>query len=188
MQSKDLKRPLAGITVLIPTHNRARILSETLGDLSRLNPPSVPVELVVIDNASSDRTSEIVQRHAEHLDLKYLRENRPGKNCALNKALQEVALRDIVVFADDDITPGPDWLVEIVRSVRDHPGCSVFGGKVQVKLPEGNIPKWTNVDWIRLFGFASHDLGDNTKLYKWPDTPMVSLLGAQICFSTCPPF
>ena len=94
-----------GITVLIPTYNRAKVLGETLEALTRVDRDGIDCSIVVIDNNSNDNTREIAAEYAAKLPLSYLKEVRPGKNCALNKALRECELKDIVVFTDDDVTP-----------------------------------------------------------------------------------
>ena len=101
-----------GITVLIPTYNRARVLGETLEALTRVDRNGIDCSIVVIDNNSTDNTHEIAAEYAAKLPLSYLKETRPGKNCALNKALRECELKDIVVFTDDDVTPTQNWLQE----------------------------------------------------------------------------
>jgi len=121
-----------GITVLIPTFNRAKVLSETLEALIRVDRTGIDCSIVVIDNNSSDNTAEVVKEYGTQLPLSYLRETRPGKNCALNKALRECVLKDIVVFTDDDVAPVRNWFQEIVASVRKWPEIAVFGGKVEL--------------------------------------------------------
>ena len=143
-----------GITVLIPTYNRAKVLGETLEALTRVDRNGIDCSIVVIDNNSNDNTREIAAEYAAKLPLSYLKEVRPGKNCALNKALRECELKDIVVFKDDDVTPTPNWLQEIVSSVRKWPDIAVFGGKVEVVWPDNKRPEWAVRDWMMGFGFS----------------------------------
>jgi len=124
------------------------------------------VEFVVIDNNSSDHTKEVVEAFADRLPLCYLFEPRPGKNCALNKALDTVALGRIVVFTDDDVNPLQDWLLAIHGICERWPNHAVFGGKVLAIWPEGTPPIW----WRRGpsdsgWGLANHDLGASECIY-----------------------
>src|SRR5687768_2828620 len=96
------------ISILIATHNRAKILRRTMKAMEALVRAGVSVEWVIVDNNSSDETRLVVESFRERLPLRYLFEPRPGKNYALNKALSEVELGDVVVFTDDDVTPNPD--------------------------------------------------------------------------------
>ena len=89
-----------GITVLIATYNRAAVLSRTLEALTSVERTGIDCSIVIIDNNSTDNTTEVVKDYGEQLPLSLLKEPRQGKNCALNKALRECALKDIVVFTD----------------------------------------------------------------------------------------
>src|SRR6516162_6236323 len=100
------------ISIVIPTHNRARVLEETLRGFESLDSKGIPWELLVVDNRSSDGTKLVVSAHAGRLPLTYLYEPELGKNHALNRALRQ-PLGDVVVFADDDITPDVEWLQAI---------------------------------------------------------------------------
>jgi glycosyltransferase involved in cell wall biosynthesis len=160
------------ITVLIPTYNRAAVLSETLEALTRVNRAGIDCSIVVIDNNSSDNTAEVMKEYGARLPLSYLREPRPGKSCALNKALRECALKEIVVFTDDDVTPARNWLQEIVSSVKKWPGIGAFGGKVEIGWPDNKQPEWAKADWMLGFGFSGHNYADEEALYAPPNYPV----------------
>jgi glycosyltransferase involved in cell wall biosynthesis len=160
-----------GITVLIATYNRAAVLSETLQALTRVERTGIDCSIVIVDNNSRDNTAEIVKEYGTRLPLSYLRESRPGKNCALNKALRECALKDIVVFTDDDVTPARNWLQEIFCSVNKWPGIGAFGGKVEVAWPDNKQPEWAMRDWMMGFGFTRHHYADGEAFYKPPACP-----------------
>jgi len=149
--SKDLD-----ISVLIPTYNRAEILRETLEAMCQVKRDGLSVEFVVIDNNSTDHTKEVVESFADRLPLCYLFEPRPGKNCALNKALDEAPLGRIVVFADDDVSPYENWLGEIWQACVRWPAVCVFGGRLEAKWPGGN-PKWVERRWGSVLSLGSHD-------------------------------
>lgn len=161
-----------GISILLPTYNRASALAQTLEAIERSDREGLDLELIVIDNNSDDDTANCVQRFQGRLPIVLLHEPRPGKNCALNRAVRERQLRDLIVFVDDDITPDPGWLKEIVEASRRWPKVSVFGAKVKVGWPTGTAPEWAVADWIKVFGFAWHDLGEHEKPYNGESTPM----------------
>jgi len=154
------------ITVLIPTYNRAEGLRETLEAMCLVERDGLAVEFVVIDNNSTDHTKEVVESFAHRLPIRYLFEPRPGKNCALNKALDEVDLGRIVVFTDDDVTPSESWLTAITLACERWPDYCVFGGKVQSIWPHGSPPVWWRQDPSGSgFGLSGQDLGDSDRLY-----------------------
>ena len=166
-----ITNPAAEITILIATYNRAAVLSQTLEAFTAVDRTGIDCSIVIIDNNSTDNTAEVVKEYEAQLPLSYLREPRPGKNCALNKALRECVLKDIVVFTDDDVTPTRNWLQEIVSSVRKWPRIAVFGGKVELTWPDNKQPEWAVRDWMMGFAFTRHDYAEAEAFYKPPDCP-----------------
>ncbi|HEV7596302.1 MAG TPA: glycosyltransferase [Gemmatimonadaceae bacterium] len=135
------------LTVIFATHNGACTLPAVLAAYCRLEIPSGGWKLIVVDNASADATREIVSSFCDRLPITYLYEEQPGKNAALNSSLAHIE-GDLVFLTDDDVFPGPDWLVRMKAAADTHPEFSIFGGVV---LPRWEVapPKWI-VDWVPL--------------------------------------
>ena len=163
---------LPGLMVLVPTYNRAEVLRQTLDALIGVDRSGIDCEIVVIDNNSTDNTAEIVNEYRSRLPVSLLKETRQGKNRALNKALTECALKEIVVFADDDVTPAKNWFQEIISSTRRWPAIDVFGGKIDVLWPNGREPRWAAADWVKAFGYSWHHYAAGEALYKPPACPL----------------
>jgi len=160
------------ISVIIPTYNRAPVLEETLRALASCVTAVASAEIIVVDNNSTDATVEVVRKFSRVMPLRYLHERKPGKNCALNRAVTECRLGDFVVFLDDDITVAPDAFVQILRAGCEFPDADVFGARIHVPVPMGTPPKWMELEWVRMFGFGWHDFGDKPLLYEGSVTPM----------------
>ena len=158
-------QPVVGVTILLPTFNRAEPLRETLSGLASVDYTGIDCEIVVIDNNSTDATPDVVKTFRDRLPVLYLRETRVGKNMALNKALRECALKDLVLFTDDDVTPDRNWLQQVVEISERWPEIGVFGGRIDVSWP-GEKPDWAEAEWIRAFGYSAHDLGDREARYE----------------------
>lgn len=127
--------PVTSLTVVICTYNRADLLKETLVALSACAPPrDCAVEIDVIDNNSTDRTSEVVHEAAavSRYPVRYAAEPQQGKSFALNRAIG-MARGDIIALTDDDVLPAPDWLDRIVETFRREAIVFLFG-KV--------LPRW----------------------------------------------
>ncbi len=153
------------VSVLIPTHNRAEGLRRTLDKMKAVHCRSLSVEFVIIDNGSTDNTRSIVASFDEYLPIRYLYEPRPGKNCALNFALDEAPIGEIVVFTDDDVDPEPNWLNAIVDTSKRWPKHSVFGGRIYVVWPHNSIPEWAKDPHIQMLGFTAHNISDCECVY-----------------------
>ncbi len=148
------------ISVLFATYNRAAELRRTLERMCAIDRSGLDVEFVIVDNNSRDETSEVLAEFSRRLPLRSLFEPRPGKNCALNRALDQVELGEIVLFTDDDVDPAPDLFQAIRRATDDHPDSSVFGGRVRAVWPAPVVPGWATHPGIHGWGFASLDLGE----------------------------
>jgi len=149
------------ITILIPTYNRAEGLRVTLEAMCLVERDNLSVVFVVIDNNSKDNTKEVVKSFNNRLPLSYLFEPRPGKNRALNKAIDEVELGEIVVFTDDDVTPEPSWLNQIFASCKRNPEYLIGGGKIISLWPGGKKPEWypyaKGVDRVKSLNFGEEE-------------------------------
>jgi glycosyltransferase involved in cell wall biosynthesis len=128
------------LTALLATHNGAHVLARVLDAYTRLQVPEGGWKLVVVDNASTDKTPDILESFRSRLPLTIVHEARRGKNVALNAGLAEIE-GDIVVFTDDDALAPVDWLVKWRRIADHNPSVSIFGGKI---LPhwEATPPEW----------------------------------------------
>jgi len=154
------------ISVLIATYNRAEILRQTLQSMTKLNRDGLSVEFVVVDNNSSDHTKEVIESFTDRLPIRYLFESRPGKNCALNKALNEVPLGKLVAFTDDDVEPQKDWLKAIIAITNRWPDYGAFGGQSYPIWPNEEIPGWARRRWIQSSCFGFHDYSEHDTPYS----------------------
>lgn len=151
------------------TFNRAGILKKTLGNLYRLKYKNIQLQLVVVDNNSSDRTAQVCKEFENKLPLKYLFEKEPGKNRALNTAIESVELGDVVVFTDDDVSPPTDWITNISLSTTTYPEIKVFGGPVHLIWPSES-PNWCKS--LEKTLYAQHNYSDSDVKYAPGDYPI----------------
>jgi glucosyl-dolichyl phosphate glucuronosyltransferase len=129
---------VSALSVLICTFDRARLLEQTLTSLQQATPPDhCDVEVIVVDNNSSDDTPAVVRRarNAGPFPIRYLVERQQGKSYALNSGLA-IAHGDVIALTDDDVLPARDWLRRICANFRSADVVFVFG-KV---LPRWEVP------------------------------------------------
>lgn len=157
----DPKKP--GLSIIIATYNRAPILRETLERIMTVDCNGLSVDWIFVDNNSTDATREVILSYANRLPLKYLFDPRPGKNCALNRALRDETLREIVVFTDDDILPRKDWLQQIMAASARWQEFDIFGGKIEVVWPAGRELRVS--DKVKAVCFGHHDFGSEPIVY-----------------------
>jgi glycosyltransferase involved in cell wall biosynthesis len=153
-------RAPATLSVIICTWNRADTLRETLDSLSRqqgVDPAGV--EVIVVDNNSSDHTGQTVEAASAAWPLGTLRyafEPRQGKQFALNQGVG-LASHEILAFTDDDIQFPTDWLCNVLQVVADE-GVDLAGGKTLIRWPAAGKPNWYADDMLAIVGGV--DLGD----------------------------
>ena len=133
--------PALRVSICICTFNRSRLLRQTLERVAGAAVPNdVSLEVVVVDNNSSDGTARVIEEAARSLPIRSVREMTPGIAAARNAAVR-AAGGEIFLWLDDDVLIEQDWIQRYVSAVRAHPGVSLFGGPVRPHF-EGTPPSW----------------------------------------------
>ncbi|MBX3274247.1 MAG: glycosyltransferase [Sandaracinaceae bacterium] len=97
-------------TLVIPTYNRAERLRSLLDCLTRQATHRL-ARVVVGDDGSSDHTAEVVQSFADRLPIVHAYQEDLGFRAGQARNLGiERAIGDVVIFADDDVLVGPDYV------------------------------------------------------------------------------
>ena len=127
-------------TVVIATYNRSSLLADTLRSLSEQIQGMEGLEVVVVNNNSTDDTNLVAASYENHLPrFRVVVELHQGLSHARNRGVCE-AKGEMVIFLDDDVELAPDWLTELLAPFHD-PSVAVSGGKV---MPFGMqaFPEW----------------------------------------------
>lgn len=117
------------ITIVFSTYNGERTLARMLEALCLVRPPEGGLQVIAVDNASSDKTPEILRSFLDRLPLMLLHQPQRGKNRALNLAIPHIR-GDLVVFTDDDVLPDQDWLDKYAQHAEAYPEYDLFGGTI----------------------------------------------------------
>jgi len=105
------------VSIIIPVYNEEKILEKKVRNTLALEYPEDKFEVIVVSDASTDRTNDIIQQIRDERIKFYNLPERKGKAGALNRALLE-ACNEIIVFSDASIMLEPDALRKIVKSFR----------------------------------------------------------------------
>jgi len=127
----DATAATATCSIIIAVHNNARYTRGCLSRVSATLPDNFAGEIIVVDDASSDDTAQILLRQSQ-VDgrLRVLRRTeRAGfvHNC--NWGATE-AIGEVLVFLNNDTLPEGDWLRPLLRVLRDCPRVGAVGGKL----------------------------------------------------------
>lgn len=102
------------ISVIIPTHNRAALLAETLDALSRQTAAPNSFEIIVVSDGSTDSTDQIVEELSARLPIRYFKQASSGVSTARNRGIRAAA-SPLTLLLDDDVVPSPQLIDEHVR-------------------------------------------------------------------------
>ena len=123
------------VTVVIPTHNRSRLLRATLR--SALAQRDVDARIVVVDEASTDDTRDVIARHGDGR-VRSIRHDRPhGVSAARNRGIAE-SDTEWVAFLDDDDLWAPDKLALQLARARAEGRDWTYGASVAL-LPTHEV-------------------------------------------------
>lgn len=121
------------VTVLIPSHDTAAYLRETLASaLAQTHPPA---EVIVVDDGSRDDSVAIARACA---GVRVIEQENQGAAAARNAGLR-VATGDFVVFLDSDDRLLPDAIATGLAAFAAHPACGFVYGTSRAIGPDGAV-------------------------------------------------
>ncbi|WP_018543822.1 bifunctional polysaccharide deacetylase/glycosyltransferase family 2 protein [Streptomyces sp. LaPpAH-108] len=133
------------VTVIVPAYNEKECIANTLASLAR---STHPIEIVVVDDGSTDGTAEI----AESLGLpnvRVVRQDNAGKPAALNNGVRN-ARHPIVVMMDGDTVFEPDTVHRLVQPFAD-PEIGAVAGNAKVGNRGTVIGAWQHIEYVMGF-------------------------------------
>jgi GT2 family glycosyltransferase len=114
------------VSVIIPNWNGIAHLPVCLDSLVRQT--YKPVEVIVVDNASTDGSRELVQESYSWAHVEALAENQ-GFTGACNAGLR-AAQGEIVILLNNDTEAEPDWVEQVVAAFGRHPEAGMVASKM----------------------------------------------------------
>ncbi|MEV7029485.1 glycosyltransferase [Streptomyces sp. NPDC093272] len=137
------------VSVIVPAYNEKECIANTLESLAR---STHPIEIVVVDDGSTDGTSEIARAAADRLgmtDVRILRQENAGKPAALNNGVRS-ARHDIVVMMDGDTVFEPETVRHLVQPFAD-PEVGAVAGNAKVGNRDTVIGAWQHIEYVMGF-------------------------------------
>jgi succinoglycan biosynthesis protein ExoM len=131
------------VTICIATFRRRELLRRLLVGLSqirfkRIVPPRVTV--VVVDNDAEQTGKEVVDSIELPWPMRYVAEPRRGIAVVRNRAIRESYESEFIAFLDDDETPSPEWLDELIFTQQKF-DADVVAGPVFADFAL-DVPRW----------------------------------------------
>lgn len=180
------------ISVIVPFRNAAPYARACIGSLRRQDYPRDRVEILPVENGSTDGSTRIIE---EEEGIRCLHSSEIGAYPARNHGIRH-ASGDILAFTDVDCIPSPDWLRRMELAFRDPGiglvlGSTTFGGPSRL-LRRLESYENAKAEWVcgrngraRYFGYANNmgirrswmnELGFFEPLARGSDTILVQRL------------
>lgn len=161
------------VSVLIPAHNEEKVIARTVEAMLMLEYPRDKLDILIINDGSSDATAEIVQRYVQidgrlRLHTVPQGEGGKGKSRALNLGLRQTDAEYIAVY-DADNTPDPSALKYLMAQLITDTSLGAVLGKFRTVNKQRNLlTRFINIETL---SFQSILQAGRWKLFKVATLP-----------------
>lgn len=132
------------VCVVIPAYNEEKVILKTIESVRAGNYPGL--EIIVVDDGSSDNTFSVVKGAYTNGEVKVFRVPNAGKASALNSGIER-AQAEIVVAIDADTVLAPNAVERLVRHFEDE-RVGAVAGKAVVGNETSTIGKFQSLEYI----------------------------------------
>ncbi|SCG47621.1 bifunctional polysaccharide deacetylase/glycosyltransferase family 2 protein [Micromonospora inositola] len=133
----------APVSVIVPAYNEAANIAATVRSLVASAYPAL--EVIVVDDGSSDGTAEIVERMRLR-GVRVIRQANAGKPAALNTGIR-AARADLLVLVDGDTVFQPDTVHQLVQGFAD-PTVGAISGNTKVANRRRLLGRWQHLEYV----------------------------------------
>lgn len=152
------------VSILIAARNEEDKIAFTIEDILRQDYPRNLVELIVIDDHSTDRTAEIIARYAgKGVKLIRLNEDKPlnsYKKKAISEAIQ-IAAGELIVTTDADCRMNTAWLSTIVAYYETN-NLKLISSPVVFYEEKSFFERLQTLEFLYLIGLGAATIGNKT--------------------------
>ena len=127
-----MTEPALTVSVVVPVYNER---STVVTLLERVRAAGIPVELIVVDDGSTDGTREVLERERSRIDRLIFLERNSGKGAAL-KAGFAVATGDVLIIQDADLEYDPQDYAELLKPILHANADLVLGSRLTGARPQ----------------------------------------------------
>ena len=136
---------LPSVSLIVPAYNEERTVSKTLRHLQGLDYPKEKLEIIVVDDGSTDKTFEVASRFGR---ITVLKKANGGKASALNFGLK-LAKGEIVACVDSDSRPKSDALLKMLPFFSE-PDVAAVTSSIFVSGAKNLIERLQKIEYIMI--------------------------------------
>ncbi len=149
------------VSVLIAARNEERNIAETIESILHQQFPTELMELIVVDDHSTDRTASIIASY-ENQGVQLLQLNESAKlnsykKMAISKAI-DIASGELIVATDADCTMGPHWLSTIVGWYEERNDVFISSPVVYYR-EKSYFERLQTLEFLYLIGLGASTIG-----------------------------
>ncbi len=138
---------LPGVSVIIPAYNEEKSIRMTIDSLLKVDYPEGKFEIIVVDDASADKTNQIVKKEYVKKGVKLIRNKKnSGKAFSLNEGIKESKF-DIIGCIDADSLVDPKSLRIMIEDF-DDPDVGSVTPALKVYKPKGILQRIQNAEYM----------------------------------------
>jgi len=132
------------VSVIVAVYNAQATIEVCIKSLFGLNYPKDKLELLIVNNNSTDKTLEILNKYENK--IKIISEEKQGPAAVRNRGILN-AVGEVIAFTDSDCLVDKNWLINIVKPLEDE-NVGIVGGKILSVQP---------CNYIETYGETIHD-------------------------------
>jgi len=131
------------VSVIVPVYNGEATIQELLDSLSHLEYPLERIEIIIVDNNSTDHSIDITKRYpVTILREKYIQSSYAARNCGT-----EIARGDFLAFTDADCIVTSSWLSKLLDHHQDET-IGIFAGEIRSYSQSSLIERFGEMEGI----------------------------------------
>lgn len=168
----------AKVTVIIPARNEQRNIGECLQSLVNQHYPAELLQVIVIDDHSTDGTADIVTGFKnDTIQLIALKDHVHQPINSYKKKAIEIGIQhatgDWIITTDADCTAGPNWITALM-AFQQHTNAVLIAAPVKLNAKENLLHVFQSLDFMTLQGITGasissnlHSMGNGANLCYW---------------------
>jgi len=161
------------LSIVIPAYNEEKTIIPILEKIREVKLTRINKEIIVVNDASTDRTGELVEKYREqNKDLPvilYCQEKNRGKGAALHKGI-ELTTGDYVIIQDADLEYDPREYSDLLKPMIEGFADVVYGSRFMGNNPHRILFFWHTIGnkFLTFFSnmFTNLNLTDMETCYK----------------------